>query len=459
MGTMNFFSFPLDQIREEQNQKIKEKNEEKSVSLSPENYKTASNNVCCSYYAYDANLNCLTALQTNCKYIDSVQFGLNDSCYTLSDEGRVIVSGCNKFDQLGIENEIIESLLRHLFDCSNRDIAYLISSFVDGIKYKKNYLCNDGAMLINNPLLDACYKISAGISSRHRFILTANNQLYGVGNNLFNQIGIDRKCIYDDIAKSADGNNKDRPLSEANIRKWTKVNFFNDNELILRQIECGYTVSTFLCQNGHIYTVGFSAFGNLGFGEKKNKTSQITKICTIKTRIESISCGFDHTLALNEYRYVLSFGDNCFGQLGHGHFVQNRRQKPKEIEYFRKHGVHATSVQCGAFHSVVLDCNGLVYCFGHNLEFQCHPNNDDAANLNVSLPRLCGALHNIVQMQQTNEWWLWGDNRNKQCLVYDAKTQFIKVPTKYHQNDIDKNSEYILDLFAGYNETRILTTK
>eukprot|EP01084_Bolivina_argentea_P307897 532247_1 len=60
------------------------------------------------------------------------------------------------------------------------------------------------------------------------------------------------------------------------------------------------------------------------------------------------------------------------------------------------------------FHAVAFDC------FGYNLE--------------------------------QNQWYLWGENRNKQCLVYDNNTQsqYIKIPTKYHQRDTLKNESNLI---------------
>eukprot|EP01084_Bolivina_argentea_P189962 326569_1 len=472
--TVKLFQIPLDEIREESHHSQSYKLEEREshhnrAEVEERQSQTKTTSAFMQFYGYCSQHNELRVIESmdSVGFIKSIEFGYSGSRYILSDDGRLMVSGNNTFGELGIENEVIDQIVRYWSTIISKDISYLICTFVDDLRYKCDTIASSSPRTIccdmNGGDPGDGRLISCGIAARHRFVLTNGDQLYGAGCNTFNQLGNDT------VMK----NTFDYPQEVDAMRcknSWTKINFFSEHCIKLRSIQCGYSTSSFLSEDGAIYTVGYSSFGNLGIGDKRNKLSKITKIYTIKTRIVSISCGFDHTLAINEYQYVLSYGDNGFGQLGHGHVTQNRRQKPKEIEYFQKHNIHAIQICCGAFHSLVLDCNGLIYCFGYNLGYQCHYHNDDD-DLNIATPKMnnilhnidkvtnikCGAFHNLVETQH-NQWYLWGDNRNKQCLVHDDKKQFLKVPTKYEQNDIKQN-ESIVDMFPGYDETIVFTTK
>ena len=512
--TLNkLFTFPLDQIREEEPdyegvEGFDDPTEEttSSSSSSPKSDPCSGNDF--SSLGIVSKLYCLNDKTLTLEpvtlkdkdgkdiFLKQMESGYNDSKYILGYNGDLIVSGTNKYGELGLENERINSILNNMIsdhfdekkdqlckitDITNiTDINQLIIQFVGGIKYMSEHLDihkNKGNR-ISTDIMESIKLISCGIAARHRFIITETDNVYGCGNDTFNQLGYQGSKRRHDLISLVDAKsnliNKPLPTSMDAMSKqkhWVKIDFFTENDIQLKQIESGYTTTIFLSEDGDIYTVGYSSYGNLGIGDKNNKLTKITRIFTIKTKISSISTGFDHTIAINEYGHAISFGDNAFGQLGYGHLNQNRKQKPKEIEFFRRRNIHIESSVCGAFHSIVLDCNGLIYCFGYNLGYQCHYNNDDD-DINISTPRVnntlhnigkvasikCGGFHNIVEVKNGDyrDWYLWGDNRNQQCLKFD-KTQYVKLPTKYDKRDIPKN-EHILEMFAGYNQTQIFTT-
>lgn len=171
-------------------------------------------------------------------------------------------------------------------------------------------------------------------------------------------------------------------------------------------------------------------------------------------------------------KYHLSkTGCNNFGQLGQGNYGQKTAiYQPKIIKYFKKKHIGINEIGCGGNHSVVLDQNGRVYCFGRNYSFEC--GNGDNKN-NVIQPLLnkelssfkvinikCGLQHNVAKTVDY-DFYLWGANDFNQCLVCDINENFVKIPSKY--NGIDGISNWldykIIDIYPGWKETRIVTAK
>jgi len=418
-------------------------------------------------YRYSSTTKSLVVIPALSSSVEAVDGGLDGSCYFLDSRGELRVSGNNKHGQLGIESEIIHKVLSH-WDCAIpqiRDISALITRFVDGIKYRPDWVEAENAVPIHHDICGpdgqgTVRLISRGVASRHRFVSMAGGQLYGAGCNHYNQLGCD---------SSATMHSLQRVDPMQNRRRWQSIPFFGDNNISLRSIHCGYSSTKFLSSEGKVYTVGYSSFGNLGFGDKHHQSHSVLYLYPLRSKIEQIACGFDHTLALNEYRYVFSFGDNGFGQLGHGHSRQSGKHRPKSIEFVAKNQIHAVQVCCGAFHSVVVDCNGSVYCFGYNLEFQCHHSREKGHRkimvplLNTALARIgkveemkCGGFHNAARLQ-TQDWYLWGDNKYQQCLVGGDKTESVQYPTKYDAAGLPKG-ERIIDLFPTFDATTILAT-
>ncbi len=79
-------------------------------------------------------------------------------------------------------------------------------------------------------------------------------------------------------------------------------------------------------------------------------------------RIERVSVGYHHILALTDTGEVLSFGGGDCGQLGHGD--EEDQLAPKMIEALR--GVRVVAIAAGGYHSMVLTDEGTVLSFGYS---------------------------------------------------------------------------------------------
>jgi len=87
-----------------------------------------------------------------------------------------------------------------------------------------------------------------------------------------------------------------------------------------------------------------------------------------------IECGAYHSLLLDIDGNVHSFGYNGCGQLGFGQLVpfeQDRAFAPALIACFSEKRVKIQQIACGFQHNLALDTEGKVWSWGYNGEGQC----------------------------------------------------------------------------------------
>ena len=145
----------------------------------------------------------------------------------------------------------------------------------------------------------------------------------------------------------------------------------NSNYIKVKEVKCGKTFSMFINNNNDLFACGINDFGQLGFKdlEKKDKLYNQEMQCDDyiypsllrcfdKKKVEKISCGDGHCLAIvkdinSNTQTIWSWGNNKFGQIGHGLMV--KVSLPKEVEYLTEYNLNNFSdVSCGGFHSLIL---------------------------------------------------------------------------------------------------------
>ncbi|XP_038903739.1 PH, RCC1 and FYVE domains-containing protein 1-like [Benincasa hispida] len=110
------------------------------------------------------------------------------------------------------------------------------------------------------------------------------------------------------------------------------------------QLACGHNMTVALTTSGHVFTMGGTAYGQLG-----NPSSDGVIPCLVQDRlvgefVEEISCGAYHTVVLTSRNEVFSWGRGSNGRLGHGD-VEDRKA-PTLIEALKDR--HVKSISCGS---------------------------------------------------------------------------------------------------------------
>jgi alpha-tubulin suppressor-like RCC1 family protein len=134
------------------------------------------------------------------------------------------------------------------------------------------------------------------------------------------------------------------------------------SELTFRTIAAGAYHSLALDAKGKLYTWGLNIYGQLGLGDRKNRTL-IAPALTFKT----IAAGLYHSLALDTKGKLYTWGNNDEGQLGLG---DGGLGKNGTIPTLTAPELTFRTIAAGYSHSLALDIKGKLYAWGYNNEGQ-----------------------------------------------------------------------------------------
>jgi len=323
----------------------------------------------------------------NCKY-----FRVNNkSLFFVDNKDILYVYGSNKFGNLGINNED---------DMELNDIT-IHNNFKNG----------------------ECMLISNGITNKHGFICTKNNELYGFGRNNKSQIGsqIYGRILYD----------------------VTLIDYNFDSKL--KEISCGAEHTLCLTNKRNVYACGNNKFKQIPF---KYGTKNVNMECVVNSRnIISIGCCYNSSYLLYSTNAFKSFGDNTYGELCDKNTLK---------------GIKITKFNCGQNHIGCLTGDNILYMFGNNYDYQSGFDNIDVCfkgyKINISdiIDVKCGGFHTIIKTIN-NEYYAFGLNKNKQLLIDTNKDKLL--PTLIDINYLKKitnSSNMIIDLIPGYINTYII---
>lgn len=130
----------------------------------------------------------------------------------------------------------------------------------------------------------------------------------------------------------------------------------------IKQISaCGFHTAA-LSESGEVYTFGEGKFGRLGHNSERNQlTARKVDGGLVGKRVKQIACGGFHTAAVTETGEVYTWGGGEHGQLGHGDKVN--RTTPTLVEVLMDKIV--VQVSCGWSHTVALTDTGDVFSWGN----------------------------------------------------------------------------------------------
>ena len=190
-------------------------------------------------------------------------------------------------------------------------------------------------------------KIECG--ENNTMILTKENNLYVFGSNNFYQFG-----------KLKNNKNIFTPLSFQNILKSQQdIYYINKNSDIVSMKFSGKNV-LLLNELGNLIIL--SCFMSSTSPNKILNTNPI-EIYVPEAKFSNIECGKDFCLLLTNAGVLYSFGNNNFGQLGHGDKVQ--RTYPTAVKFFLDMKKKVDQISCGFKHSAC-KCNNKIYTWGCN---------------------------------------------------------------------------------------------
>ncbi|GMH78228.1 hypothetical protein TrST_g897 [Triparma strigata] len=115
--------------------------------------------------------------------------------------------------------------------------------------------------------------------------------------------------------------------SERNVTSPKRVEALNGERPF--KVACGGFHTAAVTEDGAVYTWGGGEHGQLGHGDKVNKTVP-TLITSLDYAVTQITCGWSHSVALSGCGKVFTWGNGDHGKLGHGN--SSKVATPKQVE-------------------------------------------------------------------------------------------------------------------------------
>ncbi|KAJ5069089.1 hypothetical protein M0811_11990 [Anaeramoeba ignava] len=180
-------------------------------------------------------------------------------------------------------------------------------------------------------------KIFSGNSSISLFLLNSNQELFGCGLNRYGQLGL--------------GESR---KEESKIQKLTKIQNIPKGKII--DIQCGYFHSIMLIENEDenqnqkrkLYSCGFSGNNGLDKYENTYEFTEIKSSLFENDNILDFSVGYNHTLILTSNSKLIGFGNNYNGQLGGGNIYDQRIPIQIELPKLRfNENISNYHISCG----------------------------------------------------------------------------------------------------------------
>jgi|EP00942_MAST-04A_sp_MAST-4A-sp1_P001101 alpha-tubulin suppressor-like RCC1 family protein len=194
-------------------------------------------------------------------------------------------------------------------------------------------------------------------------------------------------------------------------------------------ISCGAEHSVAVNNDGKVMTWGLGEKFRLGHGEEESEGSPRLVEGLQHEHVISVTCGEQYTAALTESGDVYTWGDDSgrlfssSGVLGHGNF--DPQPYPKLIEAFREEDVRIVQIAGGKGHMVALDEHGGVWTWGKGEYGRL--GNGEVGNVptpepvelfeEIPVKFVNSGEHHSCAIDDEGQVWLWGRNERGQLGI------------------------------------------
>lgn len=372
-----------------------------------------------------------------------------------------------KFNETEIRNNLTSEITNEIEKNSSLLLKFKLSAINE---YGESFLSQPFQIQINKPLRGHAYicgscqknkipcktlNLAMGTISQQKFIeipLTSNHTNSIKSSNttlILLDSGILIQCGLSLMEDSSKTSNK----QDDNIIEVYSEPYLPCPTLVVYKISIGKDFCALVSCLGEVFTWGFNGFGQLGHDDKTIRTEP-TMIKSLKDSfIVEISCGNQHSLALDEKGRAYSWGRNQavigqktlldpYGKINNYENIGVNQFRPRLIKevlgYYKLKKVCA-----GGFHNAAITEKNELYVWGDNESGQLGLN--DLEVINITIPKQiplfqdlkyeildvsCGGLHTLALIKDNEgkiNLWSWGDETQGQCGSGEKKS--TKLPS------------------------------
>eukprot|EP00501_MAST-03F_sp_TOSAG23-6_P001962 GSMAST32.ASY1.ANO1.2046.1 assembled CDS len=191
--------------------------------------------------------------------------------------------------------------------------------------------------------LDDKNVVQVAAGNEHTIILTRGGVAYTAGYNDNGQCGL--------------GNT-------SRVSSLSKIDSFSDQDQCISHIHAynGCEHSLVVTTDGKLWSFGYNYRGQLGQGNTISQTTPKLVNSLSRHKVALVSCSYYHSFISCDSGDSFSFGRNDFGQLGLGDKID--KSQPQRVDTLL--GIHLRGVACGQYHSMVATDAGKVLACGKN---------------------------------------------------------------------------------------------
>ena len=212
-------------------------------------------------------------------------------------------------------------------------------------------------------------------------------------------------------------------------------------------IACGSNFTLLLTSAGLLYSLGSSSHGRLALPHTAGLPSSVSEPTLVPLSdllLTRISAGFTHAAGITHTGQLLTWGCGLNGRLGNGREGGEDGWTAREVSSVLD--VPVIDVSCGYQHTLALDVNGRVWSFGSNARGQCGWSEDTSATSASSPALACcnqpvcidslteqvvaisaGPFHSAA-LTAVSELYTFGWNRHRQCGI-GSDEEHVWAPT------------------------------
>ena len=217
---------------------------------------------------------------------------------------------------------------------------------------------------------------------------------------------------------------------------------------------CGYDNCAAITSDGKLYVWGGNSSDKLGLIDCDNEFEAVPRLVDSLSNVKVISCGFQHTAAINTNGELYTWGHGFFGQLGHGDNIT--KKEPRKVDF---NDIKYIKVKCGSNQTVAIDKKGQVYVWGRGgINLNQDPSRhkkypeliEDFKSTRIKSVQV--GYGNTLILTYDKEIWGFGDNQDgkagnniDKCIYKNPK--LIKIENE------NKKLIPIGKIFAGYSHS------
>ena len=143
--------------------------------------------------------------------------------------------------------------------------------------------------------------------------------------------------------------------NENSVEKPKLIEYFNDNDIKIKQISCGDLHCACISTNKELFTFGNGNYGKLGHCNFDHVLTPTKVAYFVMQKVDNVVCGSYNTICITTDSKLYAWGKNSHGMLGIPHLQEKNILIPTEIQYQKDNAdLIINEVALGSMHTMFL---------------------------------------------------------------------------------------------------------